>query len=413
MRILMVTTSYPLFEGDGTAPFIRDIVRGLLARGHEVDLVLPAHPALKPERQPGLLQFPFEYAPWAVLNVWGYALSMTADRHLKWRTVLVAPFALLAMRRAIHARLRADHYDLVHAHWVVPAGFMSSGPARAAVKPLVISLHGSDVAGAERSALAGRAARRAFQAAHAVTACSSDLRDRALRLGAPAGSTSIVPYGVDSDFFGSGNDRDDGRLASMRHRLGARPSQVLVVAVGRLVEKKGFSYLIEAIRGTNGLHLAIIGDGDLQNALQEQSEAMRALVTLAGRFSRCEVRDALRCADIVAVPSIVDSSGNVDGLPNTLLEAMAAGKAIVASRVAGIPDVLTDGAEGILVPQRDSRSIQKALTHLVADASWRRALGERAAQRVQRDLTWDRVALGIEECYGIARASLARPADAE
>lgn len=407
MRVLMVTTSYPLFDGDGTAPFIHEMARGLVDRGHKVDVLLPAHPALKREDTPGLCHFPFAYAPLPSLNVWGYALSMTADRRLKWRTVLVAPFALLATSRAIRSRLKADQYDVVHAHWAVPGGFISSGPARAFGKPLVISLHGSDVAGAERSALAGHAARRAFFVAGVVTACSSDLRDRALRLGARGENTRVVPYGVDSAFFGSSDRPKADRRAAMSHRLGASPSQTLIVAIGRLVEKKGFSHLVDSVQLAPDLHVAIIGDGDLHDDLSRRIQAMSASVTLAGRFSRQEIREALHSADIVAVPSIVDSGGNVDGLPNTLLEAMAAGKPIVATRIAGIPDVMADGAEGILVPQRDSSAIRDALVRLAKDPALRAELGHRAALRVRRDLTWERAAASIEDCYLEARRTQA------
>jgi len=252
---------------------------------------------------------------------------------------------------------------------------------------------------AERSRLVGMAARRAFLAAGAVTACSSDLRHRAIALGARAESTRTVPYGVDARFFSNHSSLSDDQREEMRRRLGASSTQTLVVAVGRLVEKKGFAHLIEAAGDSARLHVAIIGDGDLLADLEARVRASRASATLAGRFSRPEIRDALQCADIVAVPSVVDSKGNVDGLPNVLLEAMAAGKAIVASRVAGIPDVVRDGVEGILVPPKDPASIREALLRLAGNAGLRTELGEGAASRVRRELTWDRVAGTLEECY--------------
>ena len=404
MKILMVTSSYPLFAGDGTAPFIEEIARSVVARGHEVDLVLPAHPQLSRDPENGLRFFPFDYAPVSGLDVWGYAQSMNADRGFKWKTLLVAPFAALATRGAVRRRLNRDAYDIVHAHWVVPGGVLSRGPAKSAGKPFVISLHGSDVFAAERTSLVGGAVRRAFADAGAVTACSSDLRTRALALGAAADRTRTVPYGVDARFFGESDPRPDREREAMRRRLGASSSQTLVVAVGRLVEKKGFAHLIEAARSKPNMHVAIVGDGDLHADLESRSRASGGSVTLAGRFSRTEIRDALRCADVIAVPSVVDSKGNVDGLPNALLEAMAAGKPIVASRVAGIPDVVTDDIEGVLVPPQDPAALRDALTQLASDPVRRVRLGEAAARRVQRELTWDRVAFTFEDCYVQAQA---------
>jgi glycosyltransferase involved in cell wall biosynthesis len=397
MKVLMVTSSYPLFPGDGTAPFIEEIARGVAARGHEVDILLPAHPRLRREAEKHLRFFPFAYAPVQALNVWGYAQSMNADRGFKGKTLAVAPFAALATAAAVRRRIHAERYDVVHAHWVVPGGVLSYGAARSSRLPFVISLHGSDVFAAERSRLVGFAARRAFAASGAVTACSSDLRDRAVRLGAPETSTRTVPYGVDAAFFGT-RDASASRDA-MRARLGVGPGQTLVVAVGRLVEKKGFVHLIDAAANTPSLHIALVGDGDLETDLAAHGRAVGASLTLAGRFSRSEIRDALHAADILAVPSVIDSRGNVDGLPNALLEAMASGGPIVASRVAGIPDVVTDGVEGVLVPPGAPAPLREALLQLATDSARRVAVGVAAAARVHRDLTWDRVASTLEDCY--------------
>lgn len=404
MKILMVTSSYPLFEGDGTAPFIEEIARSLARRGHQIDLILPAHPKLRRETERSVRFFPFAYAPLPSLNVWGYAQSMNADRGFKGKAVLVVPFAALATVLAVRRRLKAEAYDLVHAHWVVPGAVLARRAAISAGKPLVISLHGSDVFAAERNAAIGWAARQAFSTAHAVTACSSDLRDRAVTLGSWPERTRTIPYGVDAGFFrGQGPMTGEHRQA-MRLRLGASPGQTLVVGVGRLVEKKGFSCLIEAVAGVSDLHLAIVGDGDLSSDLEATGLSRQSSLTLAGRFSRTEIRDALLCADIVAVPSIVDTKGNVDGLPNVLLEAMAAGRAIVASRVAGIPDVINDGVEGILVPPKNPAALRAALVSLAGDPARRAELGEAASRRAIRDLTWERVAENFEDAYVQAQA---------
>lgn len=400
----MVTSSYPLFTGDGTAPFIEEIARALAAREHHIDVVLPAHPKLSRRDEPRLRFFPFPYTPLRALSVWGYAQSMNADRGFKGRTLLVAPFAALATVRAVRRRLKASSYDLVHAHWVVPGAALAHRAARSARKPFVISVHGSDVFSAERNAAVGWAARQAFSAAHAVTVCSSDLKDRTLHLGARPDRTRTVPYGVDAEFFRGEVSWNEERRQAMRHRLGAAATQTLVVGVGRLVEKKGFSSLIEAAGGDPALHVAIVGDGDLRSDLQNTGLSQRTSLTLAGRFSRTEIRDALLSADIVAVPSVVDSKGNVDGLPNVLLEAMAAGRPIVASRVAGIPDVIDDGVEGVLVPPKSPRALRDALVALAGDPARRAQLGRAASLRASTDLTWERVAMTLEDAYVQAQA---------
>lgn len=398
MRILMVTTSYPLFPGDGTAPFIESIAAGIAERGHEVDVLLPEHERLRPDAlsRERVRVVPFRYSPAAALSVWGYAQSLKADVGFKWRTLAVAPFAAFATRRATRERLRSVRYDLIHAHWAVPSGALVAGLSGSL--PFVVSLHGSDVYVAERSALIARAARSAFDAAGAVTACSSDLQVRAVRLGADAARTRRVPYGVDTEEF-SPRPPD----VAARRRLGVSPGETLVVAVGRLVEKKGFAHLVDASAGLSGVRVAIVGDGDLDRDLAARARAANAPVLFAGRFSREETRDALAAADVVAVPSVVDAKGNVDGLPNVLLEAMASGRAIVASGVGGIPDVITDGENGRLVPPADADALREALRALAMDGALRERLGRAAREKTLRELTWPRLAAAMDEAYVSAR----------
>jgi glycosyltransferase involved in cell wall biosynthesis len=398
----MVTSSYPTVPGDATAPFIQAIAEGVVEKGHGVDLVLPEHPLLSPGERGGVRLLPYRYAPAPGWTLWGYAQSLEADVAVRREVYLLAPLVALALRRAVAAALESRPYDVVHVHWVVPNAAFVVGIPRAHRVPLVVSLHGSDVFLSERSRLAGAFARRALAEARVVTACSSDLGRRAVALGASPGRVRVVPYGVDPQAF------SPGKGAGVRGELGIPGGDLLVLAVGRLVEKKGFRYLLEAAAGLGGLALVLAGDGDLRDDLGRLAERNGVQVRFVGRLSRERVAELVGAADVVAVPSVVDQAGNVDGLPNALLEAMAAGKAVVGSRVAGIPDVVVDGTSGVLVPPGDVAALRGALVRLAGDPPLRLRLGTAARDRMREDFSWAKVAGEFVSSYAEAAALDAR-----
>jgi glycosyltransferase involved in cell wall biosynthesis len=398
----MVTSSYPRFPGDVVAPFIESIARGVAARGHRVDVVLPHHPELRRRADEPVSFHPYRYAPLERWSRWGYAQSLRRDVSVRAGAFLLAPLVAFALRRIVAERLRAVRYDVVHAHWVVPNAALVGGVVRSHGVPLVVSLHGSDVFVAETLLPARLLAGHVLRQAGAVTACSADIHRRALRLGARPERTRTVPYGVDRVVAA------DVDVPAVRAQLGAPSGSTLVLGLGRLVEKKGFAYLIDAARNVPGVFVALAGAGDLRGELEAQAEATGAPVRLVGALDRVSVAAALEAAEIVVVPSIVDRAGNVDGLPNVLLEAMAAGRAVIASRVAGIPDVVTDGVDGILVAEKDVAGLAAALLRLAGDPALRQRLGDAARATVTRRLSWERAAQTFEESYAAAAALDAR-----
>jgi glycosyltransferase involved in cell wall biosynthesis len=399
MKILMVTSSYPKFPGDVTAPFVESIARSVARRGHAVDVVLPHHPELRRARDETVRFFPYRYAPRASWSRWGYAQSLHSDVRVRPGTWLLAPLAAVALRAEIARRLRAERYDLVHAHWVVPNAALAAGIARAHRTPFVVSVHGSDVFLAERLLPARVLARRALAAAGAVTACSVDLQRRVIALGARRDRARTVPYGVDVDRFSP--QRADRTL---RSRWEIPPGATMVLAVGRLVAKKGFTHLVEAARRVDEVYVVVAGEGDLRRPLEEQARAAGNRVRFVGALDRETVARALAAADVVAVPSVVDAAGNVDGLPNTVLEALASGRAVVASRVAGIPDVVRDGVTGVLVGAGDAEALAAALQRLARDPAERERLGREARACAVQHHGWDAAARSFEECYAQAAA---------
>jgi glycosyltransferase involved in cell wall biosynthesis len=403
VNVLMITSSYPKFPGDVTAPFIESIAHAVVSRGHTVDIVLPYHPALRRPPHEPVRFFPYRYAPRDVWSRWGYAQSLESDVRLRPDAYLLAPLAALALRAGVGQRLLERRYDVVHAHWLVPNAALVADQAASVGVPLVVSLHGSDVFLAERLRPARGLARTALRLAGAVTACSTDLQRRALALGARPGRTRVVPYGVDVDAFSPRAGTSEARRA-----LGVEGDELLVLALGRLVEKKGFAYLVDAAAQLSGLRVVIAGDGDLRPALEARARERGAAVTLVGNLDRGQTARALAAADAVVVPSIVDHAGNVDGLPNALLEALAAGRPVVATRVAGIPDVVEDDVNGLLVPPRDAGSLAAALARLAREPETRTRLGAAARHTAETRLTWSAVARAFEESYAQAAALAAR-----
>ena len=130
-------------------------------------------------------------------------------------------------------------------------------------------------------------------------------------------------------------------------------------------------------------------------------------------MARDEVQDLFAAADLFLLPSVHDHAGNVDGLPNTLLEAMASGLPIVASRVVGVPTVIDDGVEGLLVPEGDAGALAGALAATLGDRARAAEIGGAARARVERELTWPRIARRHLAVYEAAVARQAAIGDRE
>ena len=399
--VVMVTTSYPRFPGDSVGTFMEPIAKGVAARGHEVHVVAPWHPRItRGKVEDGVFFHFFHYAPVPALNVFGYAAGLRADVTLKGAAWMAAPLALAAGWFKAMRVAQKRRATVMHGHWVVPGGVIAAA-ARPAL-PLVVSLHGSDVFVAERTPPAGVAARRVFARAGFVTACSDDLAQRAIALGAPRERTEVVPYGVDTIRF----KPVPGQRATLRARLAIAEGQPLIVAAGRLVRKKGFEYLLDAMPALGPAHLAIAGDGDLAAELRER--AARAGVTdrvhFLGNVPQDDVGAWFGAADVVAIPSVRDDSGNVDGLPNTALEALASGTAVVATGAGGLGSVVLDGQTGATVPERDGAALARAIADLLRDPDRRTRLGTAGRALVEARFGWDAAAARFESAYDRALA---------
>lgn len=234
--------------------------------------------------------------------------------------------------------LRAARPDVVYAHFLVPAGLIAALSSRA---PLVVTAHGQDVVNIGDKPGVAAATRLVVRRATTVVAVSDYLR-RELEAKVPGarGKTEVVPSGVDLD-----------RFSLLPRAPGPSPA---FLCVGSLIERKNVLRLARAFERLGEGTLTFIGDGPLRPQLEG-----RPGVRLAGRVPHGDVPGFVAAADVVCQPSLVEPLGQA------LLEAMAGGRSVVATRIGGPPEFVTPEA-GVLVDPRDEEALARALEQAAA-----------------------------------------------
>lgn len=242
----------------------------------------------------------------------------------------------------------------------------------------VAHAHGYDVSSRLRDGY-WRAEYLAYREAAAVVTPSQVIRDRLVELGLTPDRVHVVPYGV-----------DEGAQVTRAPR-----TQVQVLAVGRLVPKKNPVATVEACvraaaRGAD-LRVQVVGDGPLADEVRAAVTDVGADVELLGARPHDEVLAAMRAADIFCQHSVVDpATGDEEGVPVAILEAMAHGLPVVSTRHAGIPEAVDDGVTGYLVDEGDVEAMADAVATLAADAGLRERLGAAGRARIRTHFSWPR-----------------------
>jgi glycosyltransferase involved in cell wall biosynthesis len=291
------------------------------------------------------------------------ASSMEGARRVRRHTAGDGRALGSGFRQAVPLAREAKRFgaEILHAHFASRAcedAMLASWLTRL---PFTFTAHGYDV---HREPppdypIRGRAATAV------VTVSENNARVLSQRHGVPERSIHVIPCGVDTDRF--------------KPREGEEPG--LIVSVIRLHLDKGPDILVDAaeelLRQGRNFRMEILGDGELREALQARlSGPLAEKVSMPGRADERSVMESLNRASLFVLPS------RTEGMPVALMEAMASGKAVVATRVGGVPELLEEGRSGVIVAPEDPPALAGALSELLADPARRRALGSAARDRV-------------------------------
>lgn len=387
MKVLFLTHSFPRRVGDAPGSFVLRLATALReSEGIDTRVVAPGAPGLVDnERLDDVAVERFRYAP-RKFETLAYGGNMATQVQASWSArVTMLGFLGAEFRSAVRAR-RDYEPDLVHAHWWFPNGLVGTWLSRMSHKPLVTTLHGTDVRLARSVAFSRPAFRHVINNSAAVTAVSRWLANEAQSVvSSPA--PIVAPMPVATELFSPGGERHANRL----------------LFVGRLNKQKGIEMLLHALARVPGdaLHLDVIGDGDDRETLQALAGSLGIgeRVHWHGALPQPQLVDFYRRATALVVPSVDEGLGLV------AVEAQLCETPVVAFDSGGLPDIIQHDRTGVLVNEVDAGALAAALVSLLERDDRGVSLGAAARLHALATFAPESVARRYADIYRSAIAS--------
>ena len=378
MKILVVTSTFPRWIDDTGPGFVYWLCLKLKEKGHEITVIAPHHGNSRmSENMQGLRirRFRYFFESWQLLAYSGGILN-----NIKRNPALaiLVPFFLVSQALAIHREVREQNFDLIHAHWIIPQGFLCALLNQykyGKTVPVLCTSHGSDV-NALNNFMLKKLKQWTIMACDHLTIVSNDMKNKCMALGIPEQKLSVISMGVDlKNIFipVKGTVRNNNR----------------VLYVGRLVEKKGISTLISAISLTHKIHpdieLVIVGDGPQRESLvmQVRNLGLEDNITFLGGIPNEELPVIYSSAAVTVMPSLQEGLGMV------IIEALGCGSAVIASALTAIKDIIEHDMTGLLFEPNNSRELADCIQLLLSDREHRDKIAEMGRKFVLDRFDWE------------------------
>jgi len=395
MKVLICSSTFPASESDPVPRFVYDQLASIKVISTELDFIVIAphnsHSQTKSQQHKEFKELRYHYFfPFSLEKLTGRGIGNSLQQNPL--LYLQIPFLMLATFFVLLYQTRKHKPDYIYAHWFMPQGVVAALVAKLTHTPWVLTSHASDVSILGRLPFFGkRIVRSLLPSASKITAVSkkTEAKMRSFfsdeewdRVILP--KFKIIPMGIN---------------LPKTPVTTTTPNVSEILFIGRLVEKKGVNYLLEAMAQLKEegikVHLSIAGDGQLKNQLAEQAKQLDLLgksVEFLGYLHDKSKQAAINSAGIVVVPSINTKSGDSEGLPVAVLEALSFGKICIASDASGAEDCIKDDINGFIVPEKDPDALAaKIKTVLKSPASELLKIRSNAMQSAQK-FTWHKIA---------------------
>lgn len=358
--LVVLASTYPRWKGDHEPGFVHELAKRLVDRFHVIAVVPSAPGAVARETLDGVEVIRYRYAPRRFETLVNHGGIVANLRSHHWKLLLVPSFVLVQAWQ-VWRLSRARKVDVIHAHWLLPQGLIATGLRGLLphAPPYLVTSHGADL-----FALRGRwlnaLKRMVIRRADAVTVVSHAMQEELIRIDADVSKVRVEPMGVDMT----------QRFAP---DLGVTRSFHEILFVGRLVEKKGVRYLIEAmpsiLAALPQACLTIAGFGPEESDLRArvQQSNLGPKVQFLGAIPQEELPALYRRAAVFVAPFVEAISGDQEGLGLVCLEAVGCGCPVVVSDLPATRDVIPEGAGCIHVAPGDSAALARAVVDILVN----------------------------------------------
>lgn len=386
-KVLFVTSTFPLNEKDTQVPWMAELVKRL-SKKVEIDIFAPSYKDKKSSKYFDINVFRFRYAP-AFLEILTHNEGALFKLRGKPWLFIVALSYIICGSFAIISRLKNANYDIVHIHWPMPQGIF--GLLAKMVAPntrVILTFYGAEFALASKIPFGKKLLSTIIKQADSVTAISNFTKNKIEEI--VKSDVEVIPFTSSFKIDRLTKDKKENYKTKR------------VLFVGRLIERKGIAYLIEAINKLPpNVVLDIIGEGSLFGVLKNQINLLRLdkRVFLHGRVDEKELKKFYMKCDVFVLPSVVDRWNDTEGLGVVLLEAMSFGKPVIGTSVGGITDIIINGENGLLVEQKNAYQIADAISEILTNDKLRNYLSNNGINTVKNLFSWESIIENVEKLY--------------
>jgi glycosyltransferase involved in cell wall biosynthesis len=372
IKVVWLTSSYPRSKDDSASVFLRYLAEALANQKVSLHILSPDHPEVVATAQPDdIVCHHFRYFWPRKLQMLAYGSGILPNLRATPWLLFQVPFFILSMLITAAWVMVVQRPSLIHAHWIFPQGTVAVLLGKLFRIPVLVTAHGGD-AFALRGNLLGAIKRWTIKHCAAWT---SNTNATANAVGLDLPKPHIIPMGIDYEKFATGNPQ-----AVLKPN---NQQKTIMLFVGRLVEKKGVSDMLQALANLpeelrNQSECWVVGDGAERSRLEILTKKLQIAdkVIFHGKLPNRNLPDYYAAADLFIAPSITDSKGDTEGQGVILLEAIASGTAVVSTFSGGISEVIKHRKTGYLVEPNSPQKLADAIAELMLDKKLRQRLAE-------------------------------------
>jgi len=389
VNVLVLTSSFPRFADSHEARWILELAQCLTRYGYEPLVIAPHFASGKIRElwdQIRVYRFVYFIPVHFERLAYGSGLLFNVRKNL-FAFIGLFPFLLSGFLSSLILLIR-EPITLIHTHWLIPQGFTGAVFHRIWKVPHVATVHGSDLNLITHNKILAPVGCFIIRHSDIITVNSSYMK-RQLESFAPESTKKIrvIPMGIDPKKYSQGTFSDVKKEYQTNH---------IILSVGRLIDWKGTIYLVDAIpeiiRYFPDTLLIITGSGPEKETLIRQVHKLELdqHVKFLGVVDTKVLLSLYHSADVFVLPSI-NKDGKTEALGVVLLEAMASGCPVIGSNVGGIPDIITDGENGFLVPEHDPGALAGKIIQVLSDEVLREKFRKNGLLKVKAHFSWDSI----------------------